>query len=544
MIHIKAEDTIIDIVEKIESQNTWDIVLDFPLGHPILHNYISLKILKTKVWERKLIIATNDRIGRKIGKQLWIQYSHIKDSSFYGETSSKKLMTHNFTFFEYLKFQIKSYISELRHSLESNKKLNSLWKYSRIYHEKTSIWIFLWALLLSVLLFVFIYYFAVSKTYIYITPELSVKKEAYNFILNEKEENTILWNNKYIKVNNIVREVSINETYTSSEIQNNSNDVSAWNIRLMNETDAEIALVWNTRVQTSDWIVFTLKNQAIIPAAIKDNFWNTSPWSVEAAVVSRNRDDSGNFIGSRWNIPAETKLILPGLSEEEQALIYAVTIDDFSGWVDDFDTVISQEDIDNAYLLFEVKLKTEALRILKNSIAENNKINNTQIDILSGWKSIRYSEAIINLEPGVGVWDIKDTFILNGSIEIQAYTFNRESIIQKLRTLLTERNLEWVEKISLVDSSSLRMSEIISSQTNPFQMKATFEIEALLFHDFLHTQNNYIEQLKGKVVWLPKSEAIKTLINDPKIRNVEIDIRPFFIKTVSKIQKNIIFEVR
>ena len=48
MIKIQINDTIVDIVEKIESQEQGDIILDFPVGHPILHNYISLKVLKSK----------------------------------------------------------------------------------------------------------------------------------------------------------------------------------------------------------------------------------------------------------------------------------------------------------------------------------------------------------------------------------------------------------------------------------------------------------------------------------------------------------------
>ena len=80
MIKVKIDDTIIDIIDKIQGEKAPEIILDFPLGHPILHNYISLKILKSKVWGKKLIIATNDMIGKKIWKRLWIEYSIIKAS--------------------------------------------------------------------------------------------------------------------------------------------------------------------------------------------------------------------------------------------------------------------------------------------------------------------------------------------------------------------------------------------------------------------------------------------------------------------------------
>lgn len=103
--------------------------------------------------------------------------------------------------------------------------------------------------------------------------------------------------------------------------------------------------------------------------------------------------------------------------------------------------------------------------------------------------------------------------------------------------------MEGIEKISHIDESSLRMSEIIYAQEKPFEMKATFEIESLYLHDFLHKDNTYIEQLKTKILGLSREEAIKTLLNDPHVSNAQIEIRPFFVNTLSKIQKNIIFKV-
>lgn len=127
---------------------------------------------------------------------------------------------------------------------------------------------------------------------------------------------------------------------------------------------------------------------------------------------------------------------------------------------------------------------------------------------------------------------------------MSVYVYNKEHLIQRLKTLIYEKNLEGTEKISYVDENSLRMSEIISLQQKPFEMKATFEIEALYLHDFLHKDNTYTEQLKGKIAGLQKDEAIKVLVNDPRISNAEIVIRPFFVDTLSQIQKNIIFEIK
>jgi hypothetical protein len=87
------------------------------------------------------------------------------------------------------------------------------------------------------------------------------------------------------------------------------------------------------------------------------------------------------------------------------------------------------------------------------------------------------------------------------------------------------------------------MSEIIYSNKSPFEIKATFEIEALFLHDFLHKDNTYITTLKSEIRWLNRDDAERILLNNPKISNVSIGIRPFFTKKVSNIYNNIIFKV-
>jgi len=70
MIKINKKDSIIDIIIKIDNCKQKEIILDFPFGHPIIHNYTSLKILKNKSNKKDLIIITNDKSARKIGRKL------------------------------------------------------------------------------------------------------------------------------------------------------------------------------------------------------------------------------------------------------------------------------------------------------------------------------------------------------------------------------------------------------------------------------------------------------------------------------------------
>ena len=556
MIYVKIHDTLVDIVEKIESQKKWDIILDFPLGHPILHNYISLKVIKSKTKNRRCIIATSDKIWRKIGKGLGIEYSIIKNRSFLEKNSDANLMQHNFSFWEYLKFEIQSYNKELLSSIEANQKFSTLSRYSHLYSEKKSLRIFVMIFLWSLILFMFIYYFAISQTTIFITPERIIKKEAHNFIFKENTENNILWNNKYIKIEVISQKIQSTETYASTDIQSISDSKSRGKVRLYNLYEEVQELIPGTRLQSPSWIIFEIEQSVQIPGSKSDNFWNILAGELEIEVSAKLKDISGKYTGSRWDIEEGISLTLPGLDTQAQEMLYAESIEAFTGGRDNFQKAIAEADLENAKLLFEETLKSKALKSVKNTLSQMNAENGSGFDILSWWKSIVYSVPEVLIEAWVSAWDVRESFDVSGSMIITAYIYNKESVIQKLKTLIGDKILEWVEKISYIDQNSLRMSQVLyirEAEKNDienleddqaFEMKATFEIESIFIHDFLNVENSYIDLLRSKIRGLPKKEAEKVLLNDPKVSNVEIQIRPFFINSVSNISNNIIFKIR
>ncbi len=541
MIQVHIDDTIVDIVDKMSEAKGDDIILDFPLWHPILHNYISLKVLKNKAKEKKLIIATNDKIGKKIWKSIWIEYTLVKNSQFIEKNANTKLLEHNFTYWEYLKFQIHSYKNEISQYFDTQKRLNSLGKFSRIHQDNTPIRLFVLALIWSIWIFVFIYYFAISKSYIYIVPEKSIKKEAYNFIFKENIDNSILWNNKYIKITTLSKTIYSSDTFAATSIIDNNNRAS-WEIEIFNSSWEELALVPNTRFMDNTWIIYRSDTWVNVPAGVYDNFWNITPWSTKIRVTADFEDMSWKYVWSRWNIKKQTSLSLPWLSEESKKLIFAISSEDFSSGSDTFQKSVSQEDIERAEEIFIGKLKSEALDSIKTDINNSNSVNNQKIDILSLWESISYTKPQVNFWE-VKIWDIRENFSINGSITVYVYSYDKNEIISKLKNILNEKTLQWVEKIEYVDTSSVRLSEVIYIEDSPFRLKGTFEIEAIFIHDFLSKNNTLINQLKAEIRGMDKHEAEKFLLNNTKISSVKITTRPFFVKNISNIYNNIIFKI-
>lgn len=186
MIHISREDSIIEITEKIEKSKKAKIVLHFPIGHPILHSHLSLKILKSKSKGKDFFIKTSDSIGQKICKIHGIPLLKSKETK-----DSSHIIAHNYSSPEYLRLLIKQYTHEITSFFSNTRKIQDLITAHRK-KENINIVLFLLILVISIILFLSIYYMAINKSYVYISPETIIKKEALNFMLSPNTQSSVL----------------------------------------------------------------------------------------------------------------------------------------------------------------------------------------------------------------------------------------------------------------------------------------------------------------------------------------------------------------
>lgn len=532
MIKINKSDSIIDIIIKINNCKQKEIVLDFPFWHPILHNYTSLKILKNKAWAKDLILITKDKTAINIWKNLWIKYSEIWDID---------LLEYNYTFFEYSKYLIKRYVSEAK-QIFSNKTPNIIFEYQKKYSANNSkIWFFLMWLAISVFLFMFIFYFAVNKTYIYITPEVSIKTKSQNFIFKESDSQEVS-NNEIIKLNKVSKLIYLTDTFWTSWINEENQNISKWKVTLYNKTNEPFELIKNTRLQNKEWIIFTIDNDATIPESKVSSTWWLIPWKINVNITSKTHDSKWKIAWGRANIWTWVLLDLPGLKTDKDK-IYAKTIQATIWWTDNYKKVLTQEDIDNAKNLLEWKLKQQALNELKKQIQEENVTNNITYEILWTDDILVYSDFKVMWEDKLKIWSNVESFELSGTIKITSYIYNTEKVLSKLSETVKSSMIEDVEKLNFINNKSLRISDVISKKTNPLEIKATAQVEAFFSLNFLNEKNNYMEKLKSTIMWMNKEDALKVLLNSPKISDVKIEIRPFFINKISKIMDNIVIKV-
>lgn len=532
MIQINRTDSIIDIIIKIKWCNKKEIVLDFPFWHPIIHNYTSLKIIKNKVWKKDLIIITSDKAAKNIWKRLWIKYSQLWETD---------LLEYNYTFVEYSKYIIKRYIIEFS-QIFSNKTPDIVFDYQKKYWVANwKIWLFLIWLIISIFLFIFIFYFAVNKTYIYITPEITIKTRAKNFVFRELEKDEIT-NNNIIKLNKVTKLIYLTKTFWTSWINESTLKRSKWKVRFINELNESVDLLKNTRLQSDDWVVFTTDSNVSIPKSRLSLTWSIIPWTVDINITSKISDSKWINVWINANIQNDILLSIPWL-ETNKDKIYAKTLWEIKWANNNYIKQITENDIKNAEKILESKLKQQALNELKQQIKDDNINNNVNYKILWVDDILEYSNFKIIWKEKLSVWKNIDNFELSWTIKITSYTYNTQKVQKLLSTTIKSIILKDIEKLLFINNKSLRITNIIYKEKNPLEIKATAQIEAFFSHNFLTEKNNYIEKLKNTISWINKDEALKILLNNSNISDVKIEIRPFFINKISKITENIIIKV-
>lgn len=546
MIKVYDSDTIIDVVNKINNCEDKEILIEFPFWHPILHNYMSLKILKNKSWNKKITILTNDLVSKKIWSPLWINYSMLKAPEFHKEKNFKQeILNHNFTFFEYFIFVVKKYFHNFIHYVWNKTWINNL-KYYNPYNRVKKTWLFFLIIgfLTSIWMLMFIFYFAVSKTYIEIVPEINIKTKAINIIYEEWAQNDIDMISKELKVwvKKISQSSSLKYTYKTTWIDYENTSRAKWTATIINELKTEQTFKPKTRLLSPDWILFETTDWVKIPWKIKTASWETIFWTGKVDIVAKIQDIKWQFIWARWNIKNST-FTIPWL-KFNQDKIYAKLNWETKWWKDDIKYLVWEKDLENAKLVLEEMLKKDVMQKLKEKIENESKLAWVKYEILWIKDIIKYSNINIKTIPWeIKVWDKINSFDLVWDITVETYVFNKDEVLTLLRSIINESLLDGTDKLMFIDENSLRMTVVLDKKENPLRVKATTEIDMWISYDFSNNANYYNQKLKTLILWLSNDEAINILINEEKISNVLIHNTPFFIKKVSSNLDNIIMKI-
>lgn len=540
-IKIENSDSLLQIIKKIEktlkNTNYDEFFLEIN-DNDTLKNYLNLKILTSKFAWKKISIITQDKEIRKLGEKLGIKYYCKSDEIEFEERFSKSnVLKHNFSFFEYLNYEIKRFFLKIAFLI--TKKAKKTYKKNK-YNEYSHIFLLAIWLILSFSLLSFIFYFAVSKTYIYISPELSVKTVSRNISYNEKDNNTIFDNKNVIKINPISINSNLSFSFNVSSIDPASSQNAYWIVEVINELSTEQIFKPNTRFVTEDGLVYRSKDWLKVPPSRKSADWQLQIGNMDATLIADLNDNSGKIMWKRWNIGTWVILTIPWLKFNRDK-IYAKTKEIFKWWNEPKDHVLTKDEYDKFISLFNEKIRTKALNELKEKINNMNIAWSSNFKIIPINNILNYNIGEIKSQKWIKIWDKTETVTLEWTWTLSTFVFDKSATIFYLRSILNENILTGTEKLIWINEDSLRITNILSQNNSPFLMKATTELDSTISYNFEDKTNNLTRKLKNLIANTTEKEATSILLNDPNIANVKMKFSPFWLTRVSNNPDNIEF---
>jgi hypothetical protein len=210
------------------------------------------------------------------------------------EYEDKNLLKHNFTMWEYFLYELKRGLMYIKFLFIRKKEKIPLYKMKK---ATPNMILIVSGLIMSLSLLLFIFYFTVSKTNVYVTPQISVRPISANIIFSQatgsliQSKNTIALKKIELPIEHIMK-------FTLDTIDPNSSTSARGQVTLYNELTSEQALKPNTRFVSEDGVVFRSESWINVPASKTEN-GITQIGTVDITLRADPADEAGKVIGIR-----------------------------------------------------------------------------------------------------------------------------------------------------------------------------------------------------------------------------------------------------
>ncbi len=459
-------------------------------------------------------------------------------TDFEREFEKKNILKHNFTMREYFLYEMKRGWEYIKFVFSRKKKEK---KYVYKAQKATpNMFLIVSGLIMSLTLLLFIFHFAVSKTYVYITPQISVRPISSNIIFTDGTGGLLTAKNT-VRMKRVSFPIEHTMKFSLDTIDPNSATSAQGMVTLYNELSQAQTLKPNTRFITDDGVVFRSDAWVSIPVAKTVN-GITEIGVAEVLVRADQKDEAGKIIGLRGNIPNATLLTIPGLKFNRDK-VYAKTKAAFVGWSDPKIHIVTDAEVSKFTGIIKEQLYRTARSTLQVRLDDENKKNGENYTLLMG-DMVTYSGETIRIISGQKIGDLANEVELKGNVTVNALVYDKNAVVQYLTTIFREKLLYGTDKELWIHDDTLRMTNVIQRTENDGSIKATMEMNATITYDLENATNELTRRMKVMIAGLPKAEAITKLINEGHVREVDIRFSPFWMRTVSSNLDNIEFVIR
>ena len=526
LIYIEADDELSDLFSKIEDSKGKKLRIIVPRRATLLHSLVNIKMLKRRLdkEEKNAIFVSNDETARQLLNNAGLDCEENPEEI----TPVQKGTTVAVHWWNRWRQKIRTYLTE--EEAPKNAKKGKTNKYQFILNRPNSKYLIL-LVTVSVLLLVLILYLALPSATIYIKPNINLKKSSLNITLADSVMNSnILMQDRVVATFPLETEFEKRITVGSTG-QNFIGARSRGTVTLINTSDREWPIIANSRLQTPNGLVYLTDNFVTVPAR----------GSANVSVTARDKDNGGKFIGSRGNIGA-SRLILPGLSDYNQKLIYGQT-EGLNGGTDDMEKFVQKDDLSAARSKIEAELKYYA----KNELLK--KLNEIESQHGKKYRLLDFDARFINTEvikdsiviPQITGQKVGD-FEVSGKLRVKGIYYDEEEVRNILLANL-QRHLHSGQKLIKVKDDSIVYNDIVFVDEEKKVIKITASLEGIITSDFFNKQNNLAQTLREMVLQKTKKEAENLIANRKEVSEVHISVWPLWTPTLPAIPDNITIKV-
>lgn len=498
-------------------------------------------VLSRKFPRDRYVLLLKSENAVLLAHSLWIQAKQSTFSSeFQRDNPEFNLVTHNMTMWEYFLYECRRGYQSVKYKL-----FNKRWQEEKMPHFKKNhfqLGLIITGLVASFVLLLFIFHFAISKTTITITPEVTVRPITANIIYRmEGLTGSILDTRNSLKLKKITLPVETEMTFKVNSIDQNSAQNARGMVTIYNELTVVQELRPQTRFVTADGIVFRTTGWAKIPASRSLN-WVTEMGVTEVLVEADIKDESWKIIGSKGNISAGTDLSIPWLKFNRDK-VYAKAKENFIWGADPSVHILTQEELNNFQNTIKEKLEKESRDSLNNKLASDKTTTGEDYAMLVV-DTIKFSPVEFEIISGQKVGDVTDEIQIKAKNTITATAMDRKATIDYLTSVFRENLLQWTNKELWIHTDTLRVSNVVSRNEDDTEIKATLEMNTSTTYDLENSTNDLTRRLKVLIAGLSKDEARSRLIEEWYVKDVKIENYPFWIKNVSTNLDNIEFYIQ
>lgn len=488
-------------LEKIQRGKDVEITID--PEHELFNNKRRWKQIKEIINKRSLNVTINTKSekAKVFFEKIWLNVNYVESNKFI------KILKTIYNFF----FNIKKF------NLEAKK---NWWSYEKI--------ILFW--LEWIFIVVLIYFFSkllIPVAKIEIDPSQENETVIYNFRYYPSDNLDYPRYSRFLSIPfftwslNYSYDLSIN-TDNIKYLQN----PSIWEIKIFNKTNENLKLVPNTRFTTEDWKLFQTTTWIDIPAA-----YGETPGELVVKLKAMEKDENDVIMWNRWNISKWTLLYIRNLKQSYFLKdVYAVALQDFSGWSLETKWTVTQNDID----ILSGKLSSYIQQQKKNIVTQNFNIKD--------WILLSFNDLI-----DTHIQDIKipyksgqNTPLLQWTIsaKINFVYITRNDIISAFSEYMAQRPSEKTKLIS-IDKNTLSFysDDWITENDGTFIIPT--KIEVIQWYDFNKDINYILEDIKNHITGMDKESARNYILKFAEIASTKIKVKPNRYWSIPSIKSRI-----